>query len=104
MKKNYIKRGEIYLVDLSSSSGSEQSGLRPVLIIQNDIGNQHSPTVIIAAITSKVVEESYPIVIKVNEKEGGLDKESYVLLNQIRTIDKKKIDKKNWKIKKRNNE
>ncbi|HOK18070.1 MAG TPA: type II toxin-antitoxin system PemK/MazF family toxin [Caldisericia bacterium] len=99
MKKNCIRRGEIYLVDLSSSSGSEQSGLRPVLIIQNDIGNQHSPTVIIAAITSKVVEESYPIVIKVNEKEGGLDKESYVLLNQIRTIDKKRLIKKIGKLK-----
>ncbi|MGQ9845259.1 MAG: type II toxin-antitoxin system PemK/MazF family toxin [Caldisericia bacterium] len=100
MKKVGIKRGDVFLVDLTSSSGSEQSGLRPVLIIQNDIGNQYSPTVIIAAITSKVVEELYPIVIKVNEKEGGLDKESYVLLNQIRTIDKKRLIKKIGKLKK----
>lgn len=100
MKKRQIKRGEVYLVDLSSSSGSEQSGLRPVLIIQNDIGNKYSPTVIVAAITSKVVEEAYPIVIKVDENEGGLDKESYILLNQIRTIDKRRLIKRIGKLKK----
>ena len=93
-----ILRGDIFFADLSPVTGSEQGGIRPVLIIQNDIGNQYSPTVIIAAITSKVVEESYPIVIKVNEKEGGLDKESYVLLNQIRTIDKKRLIKKIGKL------
>jgi mRNA interferase MazF len=100
MKKEQIKRGEVYLVDLSSSTGSEQSGLRPVLIIQNDIGNKYSPTVIVAAITSKEIEEAYPIVIKVDEKEGGLDKTSYILLNQIRTIDKKRLRKKLGKLKK----
>jgi len=100
MKKDSIKRGEIYLVDLSSSTGSEQSGLRPVLVIQNDIGNKYSPTVIVAAITSKEIEASYPIVIKVDEKEGGLDKPSYILLNQIRTIDKKRLRKKLGKLKK----
>lgn len=100
MRKEQIRRGEIYLVDLSFSTGSEQSGLRPVLVIQNDIGNKYSPTVIVAAITSKEIEESYPIVIKVNEKEGGLDKTSYILLNQIRTIDKKRLRKKLGKLKK----
>jgi len=87
-------------VDLSPSKGSEQSGIRPVLIIQNDIGNKYSPTVIVAAITSKEVKELYPIVIKVEKNEGGLDKDSFILLNQIRTIDKKRLLKKIGKLKK----
>ena len=87
-----IKRGDIFYADLRPVVGSEQGGVRPVLIIQNDTGNKHSPTVIIAAITSRVgVKAKLPTHYFVNT-EGGLEAPSIVLLEQIRTIDKKRLD------------
>ncbi len=86
-----IKRGEIYYADLSPVVGSEQGGLRPVLIVQNDVGNKHSPTVIAAAITSQREKSKLPTHIELNATECGLAKDSIVLLEQIRTIDKKRL-------------
>ena len=86
-----IKRGDIYYAELNPVVGSEQGGTRPVLIISNDIGNRHSPTVIIAAITSRVqTKAKLPIHTTVKDFEG-LDKDSIVLLEQIRTVDKKRL-------------
>ena len=83
-------RGDIFTVDLEPTRGSEQGKVRPVVIIQNDVGNKYSPTVIVAAITSG--EESvYPVEVKVKSPEGGLRKDSLVLLNQIRTVDKERL-------------
>lgn len=89
-----IKRGEIYYADLSPVVGSEQGGLRPVLIVQNDIGNKHSPTVIAAAITSQKEKAKLPTHIALNSGNCGLAKDSVVLLEQIRTIDKKRLKEK----------
>jgi len=89
-----IKRGEIVLVNLEPVKGSEQGGVRPVLIIQNDISNERSPTTIISPITSKIYEKEYPTNVFISKKESKLDKDSTILLNQIRTIDKKRILKK----------
>lgn len=89
-----IKRGEIYYADLSPVVGSEQGGIRPVLIIQNDIGNRYSPTVIAAAITSQRDKTDLPTHIKVNATGSGLAKDSIVLLEQVRTIDKKRLKEK----------
>ena len=86
-----IKRGELYYADLSPVIGSEQGGLRPVLIIQNDIGNKYSPTVIAAAITSKMTKAKLPTHIGIGALDGGLLKDSVVLLEQIRTIDKRRL-------------
>ncbi|MDD6278428.1 MAG: type II toxin-antitoxin system PemK/MazF family toxin [Oscillospiraceae bacterium] len=86
-----VKRGEIYYADLSPVVGSEQGGIRPVLIVQNDVGNQHSPTVIAAAITSQRDKTNLPTHIKVRADKCGLAKDSIVLLEQIRTIDKKRL-------------
>lgn len=86
-----VKRGEIYYADLSPVVGSEQGGIRPVLIVQNDIGNKHSPTVIAAAITSKQDKASLPTHIRVDAVSGGLSRDSVVLLEQIRTIDKRRL-------------
>lgn len=89
--KDYL-RGDMYYADLGRGTGSEQKGYRPVLIIQNDVGNKHSPTVIIAAITSRVgVKAKLPTHYFVNT-ESGLEAPSIVLLEQIRTIDKKRLD------------
>lgn len=88
-----IMRGDIYYADLSPVTGSEQGGLRPVIVIQNDKGNQHSPTVIIAAITSNIKKTSLPTHIVLPEMEG-LSKKSVVLLEQIRTIDKSRLSNK----------
>ena len=87
----YIKRGEIYYADLSPVIGSEQGGMRPVLIVQNDVGNKHSPTVIAAAITSQKEKSRLPTHISVNGKDCGLAKDSVVLLEQVRTLDKKRL-------------
>ena len=84
-----IKRGDIYYADLSPVVGSEQGGIRPVLIVQNDIGNRYSPTVIAAAITSQHDKTELPTHIKVNADGCGLTKDSIVLLEQVRTIDKR---------------
>lgn len=86
-----IKRGEIYYADLSPVVGSEQGGIRPVLIVQNDVGNRHSPTVIAAAITSQREKAKLPTHIELNAGKCGLAKDSIVLLEQIRTIDKKRL-------------
>ena len=86
-----IYRGEIYYADLSPVVGSEQGGIRPVLIVQNDVGNKHSPTVIAAAITSQREKSRLPPHIEINSGSCGLAKDSVVLLEQIRTIDKKRL-------------
>ena len=88
-----IKRGDIYYADLSPVVGSEQGGVRPVLIVQNDVGNKYSPTVIAAAITSQRDKTKLPTHIKVDADESGLAKDSIVLLEQIRTIDKSRLKK-----------
>lgn len=89
-----VKRGEIYYADLSPVVGSEQGGIRPVLIIQNDIGNKYSPTVIAAAITSQKYKTNLPTHIKVEADGCGLAKDSIVLLEQVRTIDKQRLKEK----------
>ncbi len=89
-----IKRGDIYYADLSPVVGSEQGGVRPVLIVQNDVGNKYSPTVIAAAITSQRDKTNLPTHIKVNADNSGLAKDSIVLLEQIRTIDKQRLKEK----------
>lgn len=86
-----VKRGEIYYADLSPVVGSEQGGVRPVLIVQNDVGNRFSPTVIAAAITSQREKTKLPTHIEIESVGCGLSKDSVVLLEQIRTIDKKRL-------------
>ena len=93
-----IKRGDIFYADLSPVVGSEQGGLRPVLIVQNDTGNRFSPTVIAAAITSQSTKTSLPTHIKVTAACGGLAKDSIVLLEQIRTLDKQRLKEKMGKL------
>ena len=89
-----VKRGDIYYADLSPVIGSEQGGIRPVLIVQNDVGNKYSPTVIAAAITSQINKAKMPTHIELPASEYGLYKDSVVLLEQIRTIDKKRLREK----------
>ena len=89
-----IRRGDIFYADLSPVVGSEQGGLRPVLIVQNDIGNKYSPTVIAAAITSKMSKTKLPTHIDIYAEDVGLAKDSIVLLEQIRTLDKKRLKEK----------
>jgi mRNA interferase MazF len=89
-----VKRGDIYYADLSPVVGSEQGGLRPVLIVQNDVGNKHSPTVIAAAITSKISKTHLPTHIDIHASNFGLARDSVVLLEQIRTIDKMRLKEK----------
>ena len=86
-----IKRGELYYADLSPVLGSEQGGVRPVLIIQNDIGNKYSPTVIACAVTSRLNKAKLPTHIELTGRNVGLTKDSVVLLEQIRTIDKRRL-------------
>lgn len=86
-----IRRGDIYYADLSPVVGSEQGGLRPVLIVQNDVGNKYSPTVIAAAITSKMGKARLPTHIDIPGLDAGLVKDSVVLLEQMRTIDKRRL-------------
>lgn len=89
-----IRRGDIYYADLSPVVGSEQGGIRPVLIVQNDVGNKHSPTVIAAAITSRMGKTKLPTHIDVYADKVGLQKDSVILLEQMRTIDKKRLGEK----------
>ncbi|MBE6733964.1 MAG: type II toxin-antitoxin system PemK/MazF family toxin [Ruminococcaceae bacterium] len=89
-----IKRGDIYYADLSPVVGSEQGGVRPVLIVQNDVGNKYSPTVIAAAITSQQSKANIPTHIQIGSESSGLAKNSVVLLEQVRTIDKKRLKEK----------
>ncbi len=88
---NSVKRGDIFYADLSPVVGSEQGGVRPVLIVQNDTGNRHSPTVIAAAITSQTGKARLPTHIELSAKNYGLPKDSIILLEQIRTLDKKRL-------------
>lgn len=89
-----VKRGDLFYADLSPVIGSEQGGVRPVLIVQNDVGNKYSPTVIIAAITSQVNKAKLPTHVDITSSSFGLPKNSVVLLEQIRTIDKKRLREK----------
>lgn len=89
-----VKRGYIFFADLSPVVGSEQGGVRPVLIIQNDVGNRYSPTVIVAAITSQIDKAKLPTHVEVSAAEYNLDHNSVILLEQIRTIDKQRLQKK----------
>ena len=87
----FMKRGDVYYADLRPVVGSEQGGIRPVLIVQNDIGNKHSPTVICAAITSKMNKAKLPTHIELDSARYDIDKDSVILLEQLRTIDKKRL-------------
>lgn len=89
-----FKRGELYYADLSPVVGSEQGGIRPVLIIQNDVGNKYSPTVIVAAITSQINKAKLPTHIELSAESYGLPKDSVVLLEQVRTLDKRRLKEK----------
>ena len=89
-----IKRGDIYFADLSPVVGSEQGGMRPVLVIQNDVGNKFSPTVIVSAITSQLSKAKLPTHIELSSQKYNLPKNSVVLLEQIRTLDKRRLKEK----------
>ena len=89
-----VRRGDIYYADLSPVVGSEQGGLRPVLIIQNDVGNKYSPTVLAAAITSRMSKTRLPTHIDIYADKAGLAKDSVILLEQIRTLDKRRLKEK----------
>lgn len=86
-----IKRGDIFYADLRPVVGSEQGGIRPVLVVQNDTGNRHSPTVIIAAITSKMTKAQLPTHVKIDSNKYDMIKDSVILLEQLRTIDKTRL-------------
>ncbi|AEJ39125.1 endoribonuclease EndoA [Sulfobacillus acidophilus TPY] len=86
-----VRRGDIFFADLSPVVGSEQGGVRPVLILQNDIGNRYSPTTIVCAVTSQVLKARLPIHVEVKAEESGLNRDSVILLEQIRTIDKRRL-------------
>lgn len=89
-----VRRGDVFYADLSPVIGSEQGGVRPVLVVQNDIGNKYSPTIIIVAITSQINKAKLPTHVEITAPEYGLPKDSVVLLEQIRTIDKKRLREK----------
>lgn len=91
MAKVEIKRGDIFYADLSPVIGSEQGGMRPVVIVQNDIGNHYSPTVIVAAITARIQKPKMPTHVGINSEYVGIEKDSVILLEQIRTIDKQRL-------------
>ncbi|RED51848.1 mRNA interferase MazF [Cohnella lupini] len=86
-----MKRGDVFYADLSPVVGSEQGGVRPVLIIQNDIGNRFSPTVIVAAITAQIQKAKLPTHVEIEAKSHGMERDSVILLEQIRTIDKQRL-------------
>ena len=90
-QQDIVRRGEIYYADLSPVVGSEQGGMRPVLIVQNDVGNRYSPTVIAAAITSQQNKARLPTHIEIEARTYGLSKNSVVLLEQVRTLDKRRL-------------
>ena len=89
-----VKRGDVFYVDLNPTKGSEQSGRRPVLVIQNDVGNEHAPTVIVAPLTTRKPSKEYPTNVNIKKGIAGLKEDSAVLLSQIRTIDKTRLGKK----------
>ncbi|MGN0710822.1 MAG: type II toxin-antitoxin system PemK/MazF family toxin [Anaerovoracaceae bacterium] len=86
-----VKKGDIYFADLSPVIGSEQGGIRPVLVVQNDVGNKYSPTIIVAAVTSQLNKAKLPTHVEIEAKDNGLTKKSVVLLEQLRTIDKRRL-------------
>lgn len=86
-----VKRGDVYFADLSPVVGSEQGGIRPVLVIQNDIGNRFSPTVVVAAITAQIQKAKLPTHVEIDAKRYGFERDSVILLEQIRTIDKQRL-------------
>jgi mRNA interferase MazF len=86
-----VKRGDVFFADLSPVVGSEQGGVRPVLVIQNDIGNRFSPTVIVAAITAQIQKAKLPTHVEINAKKYKFERDSVILLEQIRTIDKQRL-------------
>jgi mRNA interferase MazF len=86
-----VKRGDVYFADLSPVVGSEQGGVRPVLVIQNDIGNRFSPTVIVAAITAQIQKAKLPTHVEIDAERYGFERDSVILLEQIRTIDKQRL-------------
>lgn len=88
-----ILRGDVFYANLNPVVGSEQGGTRPVLIIQNDIGNKYSPTVIVAAITSRIKRAKLPTHVEIDEDDSELDRDSVILLEQIRTLDKKRLER-----------
>ena len=94
MTKLNVKRGDIFYADLSPVVGSEQGGIRPVIVIQNDIGNKYSPTVIVAAITSQINKAKLPTHVEISSEEYGQNRESVVLLEQVRTLDKRRLKEK----------
>ena len=94
MTKLNVKRGDIFYADLSPVVGSEQGGIRPVIVIQNDIGNKYSPTVIVAAITSQINKAKLPTHVEISSEEYGLNRDSVVLLEQVRTLDKRRLKEK----------
>ncbi|WP_015294938.1 type II toxin-antitoxin system PemK/MazF family toxin [Tepidanaerobacter acetatoxydans] len=89
-----VRRGDIFYADLNPVVGSEQGGIRPVLVVQNDVGNKYSPTVIIAAITSQIDKAKLPTHVELQSKDYGLEKDSVILLEQLRTIDKRRLKEK----------
>ncbi|WP_345941590.1 type II toxin-antitoxin system PemK/MazF family toxin [Intestinimonas butyriciproducens] len=89
-----VRRGDIYYADLSPVVGSEQGGMRPVLIVQNNVGNRYSPTVIAAAITSQLNKAKLPTHIEIEARTYGLSKDSVILLEQVRTLDKRRLREK----------
>ncbi len=89
-----VKRGDIYYANLSPVVGSEQGGHRPVLVIQNDVGNKYSPTVIVGAITSQITKAKLPTHVEISAKQYNLEKDSVILLEQLRTIDKRRLKEK----------
>jgi len=86
-----VKRGDVYFADLSPVVGSEQGGVRPVLVVQNDIGNRFSPTIIVAAITAQIQKAKLPTHVEINAERYGFERDSVILLEQIRTIDKQRL-------------
>ena len=91
VKTMTIRRGDVYYADLRPVVGSEQGGIRPVLIIQNDVGNRHSPTVIVAAITSQINKSKLPTHVELSSRRYEMVKDSVILLEQLRTIDKRRL-------------
>ena len=86
-----VRRGHVFYADLSPVIGSEQGGIRPVLVIQNDIGNRYSPTTVVSAITSQIAKAKLPTHVELPARDSGLDRDSVILLEQIRTIDKRRL-------------
>ena len=94
MQNQEIKRGDVFYADLSPVVGSEQGGFRPVLVVQNDVGNKYSPTIIVAAITSQLTKAKLPTHIELDKSSYNLPKDSVILLEQLRTIDKRRLQEK----------